>query len=414
MTFIRNISRSKMIPFGLILYLALLASLIYTLSSTEAKSDNQAAIYVALGDSITLGYEPHVLAPWYGFADRLYEQLLYRSRAEYVNYGVFHLTSAELMIMVEAAAEGRELSLVEWHPNDSRAAELAVKIPEIGEALRKASLITVTIGGNDLLPLILQVAEGITQAALRSTYDELLLEVRGNIAAIAVQLREMNPDARILFTDQYQPVPDVLDFRVWYPLLDAFREEWTAALQDELTALNDPLLELVEIAESMTGQEWLYAHILRMDIHPTQRGYQLYAEKISEALWTEGYRQPLARIPLALIVGGNELDSPFPPLLFNDRTYLTLREATEALGARVEWDHETKTATVSYDNRVVAMTVGQLTISLNGELQPITSPPLLLESNGEMKTYVPMRLLAEGLGFSVTYLERTRSAYIHP
>ena len=60
--------------------------------------------YVALGDSISVGYEPGMTETSipYGYVDRLYEQALFHHRTEVQNYGILGITSKGLSQYVEA------------------------------------------------------------------------------------------------------------------------------------------------------------------------------------------------------------------------------------------------------------------------------------------------------------------------
>lgn len=69
--------------------------MIISLTGMDSITPPQTYHYVALGDSLTVGYEWGNEVP-YGFVDRLHEQALYKGRAKTTNYGIVGLTSTGL------------------------------------------------------------------------------------------------------------------------------------------------------------------------------------------------------------------------------------------------------------------------------------------------------------------------------
>ena len=66
---------------------------------------------VAMGDSISAGYEPGLTASSvpYGYVERLYEQALFHGRANAVNYGIIGLKVEGLNHLLEGAADHASL-----------------------------------------------------------------------------------------------------------------------------------------------------------------------------------------------------------------------------------------------------------------------------------------------------------------
>jgi hypothetical protein len=141
------------------------------------------------------------------------------------------------------------------------------------------------------------------------------------------------------------------------------------------------------------------------------------AEIFAKSIWG-GYRKDItAAEPITVVLNGRTLQTKFLPVLLLSSTFVPLREySEEGLGATVDWDVATSTATVRYNGKQVDLTVHATTYVVNGvtkKLPDDISPPQSIESNGEMKTYIPLRLLAEGLGFDVQYIGQSRTAYIN-
>jgi len=125
-----------------------------------------------------------------------------------------------------------------------------------------------------------------------------------------------------------------------------------------------------------------------------------------------------------LVVNGQPVKNK--TLLYNDRTYVQLRETAELLGMEVTWKGDTNTAyigepsgeaepaadttpSVSQDNgaaQTVSAWFGRVKLVVNG--QPAENETLLYDS----RTYVQLREVAELLGMNVTWDGDTNTAYI--
>ena len=97
-----------------------------------------------------------------------------------------------------------------------------------------------------------------------------------------------------------------------------------------------------------------------------------------------------------------------PPTIENDRTLVPMRFLFEQMGAEVDWNAETKTATATLDNTAVTFAIDNTNANINGQSVTMDVPARLI--NG--KTMVPLRFLSEELGFTVTWNEETRTAVI--
>ena len=132
-------------------------------------------LYLALGDSITAGYG--VASP-FSFP-MVYANLLRRHNPDLrvINLGVNGLTT------------GRLLALLQANPN-------------IRNLVSQASLITLTIGSNDLLRLIRN-----TNQSLNPSYLPLILNnLSKNFARIGEEIRRLNPMATVKMATLYNPL----------------------------------------------------------------------------------------------------------------------------------------------------------------------------------------------------------------
>lgn len=98
------------------------------------------------------------------------------------------------------------------------------------------------------------------------------------------------------------------------------------------------------------------------------------------------------------------------PFISNGRTLVGLRAIAEALGADVTWDAETRTATITLNDRQVLVTIGQPQVILRHAGKPDVTvagdvAPVLVGA----RTMVPVRILSESLGLTVSWDDATRT-----
>ena len=97
-----------------------------------------------------------------------------------------------------------------------------------------------------------------------------------------------------------------------------------------------------------------------------------------------------------------------PPVIEDDRTLVPMRFLFEQMGANVEWNQDTMTATATMNNATVEFSINNTNAEVNGTAATMEVPARLV--NG--KTMVPLRFLSEELGYTVTWDDETRTAVI--
>lgn len=97
-----------------------------------------------------------------------------------------------------------------------------------------------------------------------------------------------------------------------------------------------------------------------------------------------------------------------PPVVEDDMMLVPIRFLFEQMGADVEWDQATKTATATLNNDVISFPIDDTNAHVNGENATMDVPARLIDD----KTMVPLRFLSENLGYTVTWNEDTRTAVI--
>lgn len=118
-----------------------------------------------------------------------------------------------------------------------------------------------------------------------------------------------------------------------------------------------------------------------------------------------------------LKVGTQTVEMDTAPFLETSGAYAYMmvpaRFVTEAVGASISFDANTKTATVfTSDNRITTFQVGTNYITVNGTRVPITGPSVLIRDS---RIFLPFRVLGEQvLGVEVGWDESTQSATYIP
>ena len=74
------------------------------------------------------------------------------------------------------------------------------------------------------------------------------------------------------------------------------------------------------------------------------------------------------------------------------------------MGAEVDWNDETQTATVTQNNTAIAFAINEADADINGQTVTMDVPAQLI--NG--KTMVPVRFLSENLGYTVEWDDENR------
>lgn len=96
------------------------------------------------------------------------------------------------------------------------------------------------------------------------------------------------------------------------------------------------------------------------------------------------------------------------PIIRDSRTMLPVRFVAEKLGATVEWDGATSTATITKGETVIKITIGADNALVNGESTALDVPAFIENS----RTYMPVRFVAEKLGATVVWDGATSTATI--
>ena len=117
-----------------------------------------------------------------------------------------------------------------------------------------------------------------------------------------------------------------------------------------------------------------------------------------------------AHMEVKVTLDGNEIYFPDakPFIDERDRVLVPIRFVTEALGAFVDWENETRTAVIKQESDEIRYTVYQPKAYLNGEIMVMDTYGILKDE----RTLVPIRFISELLGCTVNWDEKTATVVI--
>lgn len=115
---------------------------------------------------------------------------------------------------------------------------------------------------------------------------------------------------------------------------------------------------------------------------------------VSMLLWTT----PVLAAP-TVNLDGQQLSFDVAPAIDNGRTLVPLRAIFEAMGATVQWDQDTQTATAIKGNTKVVLRIGSVSPTINGKVVSLDVPAKII--NG--RTLAPLRFVGEAFGGTVDW-----------
>ncbi|MHA6483013.1 stalk domain-containing protein [Paenibacillus sp. strain BS8-2] len=417
--------------------------------ATAVSAANSTYDIVVLGDSLAAGYQmgfTEKSVP-YGFAEHIFEQALFHGlRADYVNYGVIGLRTEGLAAWIEASAAGKAVTEADVQPGlsdkDPRTEQIfADWTGSLAGDLRNAETVLVSIGGNDFLGLVNELGTATDvnslpaneKAQLTTKLDALINNYIVKLDGILNTIDKLQPNAEVVIGNQYLPLPTiVLNGKVNYvgvkPSTALFLKEGQTKLNTQLVKLvkehtdQGELIKISDAAAAIENNIRTYTTIAEGDIHPTEKGYEALGKAYAQQLWGafKTVQPRKTGVPISVVVNGKEILSDYAPVIKNDRTFLAVRDITEAMGAKLDWNAKTSTATITVGGSTVVITVGAKTIMIDGQTIPLKADPAYLQQfpatkgkPAESKTYLPLAALSEALGFQVEYRHEKRIAFIN-
>lgn len=111
---------------------------------------------------------------------------------------------------------------------------------------------------------------------------------------------------------------------------------------------------------------------------------------------------------VTVFLNGKQIIFDVPPLIEEGRTLVPLRAIFEAMGAKVGWDGESKTATAQRANTKVYISIGSREPVVDGQVYPIDVPARIYVN----RTLAPLRFVGEAFGGQVEWDASSRTVYI--
>ncbi len=108
----------------------------------------------------------------------------------------------------------------------------------------------------------------------------------------------------------------------------------------------------------------------------------------------------------AININGEVVEVETPYIAGVGVTLVPMRVISEAFGAEVNWDGDTKTVTVVLGDKTIVVTIDSKTATVNGEEMALEEAPELTENGFTM---IPLRFISEQLGAEVDYIHETQT-----
>jgi lysophospholipase L1-like esterase len=204
-------------------------------------------LYVALGDSLTVGVGAALFSP--GFVQR---------------YQRFAMDELHDLVYVQTHA----------HPGFQTAdVLLELKNDLVREQLQSADIITITAGGNDLIEAARKYQDDKNEDDFSSALKKCMENYHKIMNEIKVLKKESINPYIIRLVDLYNPLPQ-----------DPLAEKWIKKFNSQLKGfVKAPFVSVAQIEKVFKGHETQY---LSLDgVHPNDFGY----EKIADVLNQLGY-----------------------------------------------------------------------------------------------------------------------------
>ncbi len=139
-----------------------------------------------------------------------------------------------------------------------------------------------------------------------------------------------------------------------------------------------------------------------------------FSEKVTKSFTLyAGWREVKSTIVLTIgesdaLVNGKTESTDVPAKIVSDRTFLPVRFVAESLGAKVLWNEETRTVTITDGEKKIELVIEKAEITVDGKTEKLDAAPFIEDS----RTLVPVRFISEALGAKVTYDEKTKTVTV--
>ncbi len=255
-------------------------------SASAAGLESPRGYYLALGDSITYGFQPTKAKPGAGpssfgtgFVDVFAKSLRKLSpEIEVVNYGC----PGESTVTFVRGGCPAFADHMELH-DKFRGSQLAAALSFLRAHPGDVSPITVTLYGNDWLPLLLDTCKGRV-ACVRKHAPSATASFGERLGAILQRLRDAAPGADIIVTGAWNPDPNGLaELKPVYRSLEASIVRAAAGPKVRVARMLPVFNPSGSVQAQRTRLCALTFICAKGDPHPTDAGYRAMADAVEAA-----------------------------------------------------------------------------------------------------------------------------------
>ena len=236
------------------------------MTKLSASAKKKVVNYVAIGDSLTKGVGDSTNQG--GFVPLLAQSLTNETDLEFkaINYGVSGNTSGQILLRMQEKKE-------------------------IRKDLKRAQLLTITVGGNDLRKAILEDTSNLDL----DRFEKASKAYEKNLKQIIELARKDNPDLPVYVVGIYNPLylnfPDLTELQTLVDQWNQRTEEILSAYQGVyFVPINDLLYKGIDgksgVTESELGKETVTNDALYDEdsFHPNNTGYEIMKEAVLEKI----------------------------------------------------------------------------------------------------------------------------------
>ncbi len=151
---------------------------------------------------------------------------------------------------------------------------------EMSDELKKADMILMTIGGNDVMAI---VKKDLFELKIE-TFEKELIEFSNRYKEILKKIRMVNPDAPLILMGLYNPFSIVTDEENEF---DTIMLNWNKSIQT--MAGQDDNACFIPVDDLFSSNTTLVYHT--DFFHPNSKGYELMSDRMLESLQTCGLKE---------------------------------------------------------------------------------------------------------------------------
>lgn len=155
-----------------------------------------------------------------------------------------------------------------------------IKSGEINESLKKADVIVMTIGGNDIMRIVKQ---DLFKLRVDAFQNELLIFAK-RYGEILIEIRKINPDAPLIILGLYNPFSIVTDQANEF---DQILANWNNTINN--VAYSDINACFVPVNDLFNSNSKMVYHT--DFFHPNSKGYEQMTDRVLESLKSCGLNQ---------------------------------------------------------------------------------------------------------------------------